>query len=45
MQGPVQPFGQAVEDTRLVNSSSYSNRAPNDRWSADDTELFYRVGT
>ena len=44
LQGPApMPVGQAVEDGHLVNSSSYAHRAPNDRWTGEDTELFYKV--
>lgn len=32
-----------TEDTHRVNSMSYVNRLSNDRWSVEDTELFFRV--
>lgn len=32
-----------TEDTARLNSLSYMNRLPNERWSAEDTELFYRA--
>ncbi|KAK9811947.1 hypothetical protein WJX73_002127 [Symbiochloris irregularis] len=43
-QGPApMPVGRALDDGHLVNSSSYANRAPNDRWTGEDTELFYKA--
>lgn len=31
-----------VDGHRHISSSSYSNRAPADRWTAEDTELFFQ---
>ncbi|KAK9838344.1 hypothetical protein WJX81_005983 [Elliptochloris bilobata] len=41
-----QPVAEArvvVEDTQLLNSASYSNRLPNDRWNSEDTDQFYKA--
>ena len=39
--------GQGVieedEELRMINSGSFARRAPNENWSAEDTELFYKV--
>jgi hypothetical protein len=32
-----------TEDSHTINSMSYVNRLSNDRWSIEDTELFFRV--
>ena len=32
-----------TEDSHSINSMSYVNRLSNDRWSIEDTELFFRV--
>ena len=34
---------RVMEDRPLVNSCTYAQRAPNERWSPDETDLFYRV--
>ena len=36
------PFCPAEEGPRL-NSLSYANRISNERWTPEDTELFYKV--
>ena len=45
MQGPKLPLARVVEDRPLVNSSTYAQRAPSERWSPEETDLFYRVGS
>lgn len=30
---------------QLLNSASYSNRLPNDRWNPEDTDQFYKART
>ena len=43
-QGPIlNHTGIVVEDRNLVNSGTYAHRATNERLSAEDTDLFYRV--
>jgi len=32
-----------TEDNARLNSMTYMNRISNERWSVEDTELFYRV--
>lgn len=40
---PAPPLFAAEEGPRL-NSLSYANRISNERWTPEDTELFYKVG-
>ena len=46
VQAQAEPsFRRVREYSNVVNNASYTNRAPNERWSAEETEAFYNVSS
>lgn len=46
VQAQAEPSHRRVREySNVVNNASYTNRAPNERWSAEETEAFYNVST
>lgn len=44
VQAQAEPtFRRVREYTNVVNNASYTNRAPSDRWSPEETEAFFNV--
>lgn len=38
-----QTYRRVVEDRPVLNSTTYANRPNGDRWTKEDTELFFRA--